>query len=219
MKIKIDNKIKEICPNIHIGTIVANITVTQSSKELINLIDITCETISNSLTTDKITSIPNIEKSRQAYLKLGKSPSRYRLSSEALLRRVVKGSGLYLINNIVEINNLISIKSGWSLGSYDLSNTQGEIFFTIGEDGESYKGIGKDNVNIENLPVFADTIGKFGSTTSDSTRAMITEKTKSIMMNIISFDGKEGLNEYLNEAKELLIKYANAEILEININN
>ena len=218
MKIKIDNKLKECCPNIHIGTITANVEVNESNDELLAIIDEECKNIQNSISTKDISSIPNIQNSRKAYKAIGKDPSRYRLSSEALIRRVVKGNGLYKINNVVEINNLISIKSGWSLGSYDIDKIQGEIIFTIGQEGEHYKGIGKDDINISNLPVFEDDLGKFGSTTSDSTRAMITANTKSIMINIISFDGKDGLDKYLNEAKDLLERYANSKILSVDIN-
>ncbi|MDO7203563.1 hypothetical protein Q5M85_04380 [Paraclostridium bifermentans] len=56
-----------------------------------------------------IVSIKNIADSRQAYKKLGKDPSRYRLSSEALLKRIVKGNDLYKVNNIVDINNLVFV--------------------------------------------------------------------------------------------------------------
>ena len=56
--------------------------------------------------------VKNILSSRNAYKKLGKDPSRYRLSSESLVKRVVKGNDLYIVNNIVDINNLNRIRMG-----------------------------------------------------------------------------------------------------------
>lgn len=66
-------------------------------------------------------------------------------------------------------------------------------------------------VNIEKLPVFVDDIGAYGSPTSDSTRAMITEKSKEILTVLISFNGIKGLEESVYIAKRYLTKFANAE--------
>ena len=158
--------------------------------------------------------IKNIETSRIAYKKLGKDPSRYRLSSESFAKRVVKGMDLYKVNNVVDINNLISLESFYSVGTYDLSKLGKEIIFTVGEENQRYDGIGRGSINLENLPVFEDEIGKFGSTTSDSERAMITSDTNHILMNIIAFDKDEELNRYLDYAIDLLEKYADAVIID-----
>ena len=37
-----------------------------------------------------------------------------------MLRRIIKQKGLYQINNIVDINNYMSISSGYTVGSYML---------------------------------------------------------------------------------------------------
>ena len=66
-------------------------------------------------------------------------------------------------------------------------------------------------INIEKLPVFVDDLGAYGSPTSDSTRAMITENSKEILTVLISFNGIEGLAKSVNIAKKYLTKYANAE--------
>ena len=111
---------------------------------------------------------------------------------------------------MVDTNNLISIETGYSVGSYDLENLQGSINFRIGTEGEKYQGIGKEMINIEKLPVFAEA---YGSPTSDSTRAMITEKSKEIVTVLISFNGTERLEKSVDIAMKYLTKYANAEII------
>ena len=60
-----------------------------------------------------VNEIPNIKESRAAYKAFGKDPSRYRVSSEALIRRIGQGKGLYEVNTVVDVNNLISIESGF----------------------------------------------------------------------------------------------------------
>ena len=87
----------------------------------------------------------------------------------------------------------------------------------IGKKDEQYKGIGKEQINIENLPVLTDSIGSFGSPTSDSERAMITSNASEILMCIYSFSGKTDIDEYLKYGKEILEKYANAKDIKIKI--
>lgn len=211
MEIKVDNKLKEQC-KVNIGCLFYKTSVVKNNTELWDYINSkVINNINKTFTLNNLTEQINIKTSRQAYKKLGKEPSRYRVSSEALIRRILQGKGLYKINNVVDTNNLISIETGYSVGSYDVSKLEGCINFRIGKEGEQYQGIGKELINIEKLPVFVDDIGPYGSPTSDSTRAMITENSKEILTVIISFNGKNGLDESVELAKEYLIKYANAE--------
>ena len=62
-----------------------------------------------------------------AYKAFGRNPGRYRVSSEALLRRVRRLDPLYRINTVVDVNNLISIQSGLSVGSYDIEQIKGDV--------------------------------------------------------------------------------------------
>lgn len=211
MKIQIEKQLKDSC-NVSLGCIFYKTNVIKTNKDLWNYIENEIITkIQKRYTLENLTQHVNIKTSREAYKTLGKEPSRYRVSSEALIRRILQGKGLYKINNVVDTNNLISIETGYSVGSYDLENLQGNINFRIGKEKEQYQGIGKEIINIEKLPVFADDLGAYGSPTSDSTRAMITDKSKDILTVIISFNGVDGLEDSINLAKKYLIKYANAE--------
>ena len=87
--------------------------------------------------------IPGVKGSRAAYKAFGRNPGRYRVSSEALLRRVRRGDALYTINSVVDVNNLLSIESGLSVGSYDLDQIHGTITFRKAEKGEGYTGLVK----------------------------------------------------------------------------
>ena len=89
-----------------------------------------------------------------------------------------------------------------------------EICFNVGEEGDSYEGIGRGQIKLCNIPVFADKEGMFGSTTSDSVRAMVTEEAKKIIMCIVSFNGEEKLDEHIEYCKELLTMYAEGKDLE-----
>src|SRR5690606_16509774 len=97
---------------------------------------------------EQISKIPAISASRKGYKACGKDPARYRLSAEALLRRVVNRNEIYQINNIVDVLNLISISSGFSIGGYDSDKIKGAVTFGIGEKDEPYTGIGRGELNI-----------------------------------------------------------------------
>lgn len=215
--IKISEEIKSLCPDAVLGVIRADVKVESSSEHLIKEIDEYCNILKDELKLENLALDSRIKDGREAYKALGKSPSKYRLSSEALIRRILQGKGLYRVNNIVDINNLISIKSRFPVGSYDMSNINYPIILTKAGEGETYKGIGKDFLNIENLPVLSDIQGAFGSPTSDSERAMVKETSKDIIMCIYSFSKEVELEDYLKEAEELLKKYAEGKNFEISI--
>jgi DNA/RNA-binding domain of Phe-tRNA-synthetase-like protein len=154
---------------------------------------------------------------RAAYKALGKDPARYRGSAEALLRRVIAGKGLPRINSVVDAINLVSVESRLPVGLYDLEHVQGDIVFRAGRASETYKGIGKYDLNLEGLPVFCDAAGPHGSPTSDSERTMVTLATKQVIAIIISFGGADGLERWAERMSELLKHYAAGRDIEIQM--
>jgi len=210
----INAELKSRCPKLKLGCIIADVTVAESDIGLTAEINKRIETIRQSTIIDEISKIPAIEASRKAYKACGKDPARYRLSAEALLRRIVSGKGLYEINNVVDQLNLVSITSGFSIGGYDASQIQGDVSFGIGKADEPYSGIGRGALNIENLPVFRDQLGAFGSPTSDSQRTEVTSQTRNFLMILIDF----GNAPHLEDAKQLAILFLKKYCMATNIN-
>jgi len=151
---------------------------------------------------------PAILATRRGYKALGKDPARYRGSAEALLRRIISGKGLPQINAVVDVINLLSVESRMPIGLYDLAHVHGDIVFRAGRPGETYKGIGKYDLNLESLPLFADADGPHGSATSDSERTMVTAETTKVLAIIVSFGGSETLTTWMQRLIELLERYA-----------
>ena len=216
MEIKISETLKQANPKLSLGIVEALVVFEKHSSSLWKEIEKQISVITKSHSIENVGRLPEIAAVRDTYKKLGKDPVRYRGSAEALIRRILQGKGLYKVNNIVDINNLVSIETRHPVGSYSLEKIQEPIIFAIGKRGDFYKGIGKEMINIEELPVFKDAKGPYGSPTSDSERAMITENSKHIIIVIISFTGA-GLEKGTERAAELLKKYASAEIQEVNI--
>ncbi|HZL12221.1 MAG TPA: phenylalanine--tRNA ligase beta subunit-related protein [Prolixibacteraceae bacterium] len=212
-KITISEELRTRCPNLRLACINAEVQVTEPSEELLIEISSNIERIKQSLVTENISKIPAIAASRMAYKACGKDPARYRLSAEALLRRVVSGKELYRISNVVDQLNLVSMSTGFSIGGYDADQIYGDISFGIGRVDEPYSGIGKGELNIANLPVFRDKLGAFGTPTSDSQRTEVSGQTKRFLMILIDFGGDNQLNEALHMSVRLLENYCQATIV------
>ncbi len=130
--------------------------------------------------------IPDLAEARTLYKSFGMDPSRHRPSSEALLRRVLKGRDLYHINNVVDTCNLASLSFLLPLGMYDLPLIQGDVTLRTGREGEEYAGIRKGPVHLEGRLGLFDSRGPFGSPTSDSARTCTGDGTTAILSVIMA---------------------------------
>ena len=137
--------------------------------------------------TSAISSLPNGAATRAAYRALGKDPARYRPSSEALLRRVAQGKALPRVNALVDAGNLASIRTAWPIGFYDADKLAPPIRLRPGKSGETYEAIGRGPLNLAGLPLLADTIGPFGSPTSDSLRTSLQEDAGRALFVVFCF--------------------------------
>ncbi len=210
----ISEELKQRVPELRLACINCVVEVQQKNEDLWEEIKKKIITIAAETKVEQISHMPAINSSRIAYKACGKDPARYRLSAEALLRRVIKRKELYQVNNVVDLLNLVSISSGYSIGGYDADKIKGDVAFGIGTGEEVYIGIGRGELNIEFLPVFRDDTGAFGSPTSDSLRTAVSEETRHFFMIIIDFGGGD-LQMATEMAVALLKKYANAESIEI----
>lgn len=214
MKIVIDQEIKHLFPQIKLGYILAQVDVKPSDSTIQKKMNQLFVEKKEQLTPELIRQHPMVKNFKDAYRKLGKDPNRYRPSAESLMRRMASGKELYHVNNVVDILNIISIETGFSIGGYDFDLIQGEITFGKGVANEPYEGIGRGKLNIENLPTFRDDLGAFGTPTSDSTRTMVTVSTKQFLMVFPAFNGEEErLKNTLALAEILLKELASAKII------
>ncbi len=215
-EVKIEHKLYEIYPNIRLGLLRMKAAVKESDHSFWEYMNNEVQPqIKDAIAGKEWSDIPGVRGSRAAYKAFGRNPGRYRVSSEALLRRVRRGDELYHVNSVVDVNNLISVESGLSVGSYDLAHISGAVTLRKAEKGEGYTGIGKDFLDMENMLVLADDKGIFGSSMSDSTRAMVTKETKDILVVIYCFENDIDLQTLLENAKEAFQKFADVQDAEI----
>lgn len=216
MLITIKKEIIDVLPNFNIQAFAMDVKTEESTiiEEKIQFLE---KHIQEKYSLEQVLQIPSIKNARDSYKKLGKDPSRYRLACESLFRRLVKGNGLYRVNNVVDAGNVLSIELAKSTAVLDYNKLQGDIHIRIGTNEDIYYGIGRGLINVSNIPLYVDNISPFGSPTSDTERTSISSSTTKILLMIICFDELDK-DIIKNVSLELFKKYAYAKnIYEIEV--
>ena len=210
IKISISEDVLEVCPHFHMAAIECKVKNSTYNNELWDEINNFTSHFIQHYKMEDIKKRPTIEATRIVYKKLGKDPNRYRPSGEALCRRLIKGQGLYQIDTLVDLINLVSLKTGYSIGGFDADKIEGNLVLGVGKPNEPFEAIGRGTMNIEGMPVYRDSIGGIGNPSSDEVRTKITADTTKLLMLINGYSGIEGLNEAVEYSTILLKKYAKA---------
>ena len=215
MKINLSPEIKTLCPQLTLGIIECTIENSVYNQELWEEINHESLRLREKTIMTDIKKNPIIEATRQAYKKCGKDPNRYRPSSEALCRRIVSGKELYQISTGVDVINLLSFRSGYSIGAFDADNIVGDLTYGIGKEKEAYTGIGRGPLNIAGLPILRDAKGGIGTPTSDEERTKLNLNTRKLLVNINGYLGKEHLEPIVVQTTTLLKRYLKADALKV----
>ncbi len=207
--ITVSDEIRKACPSFRGVAVDAMVSNSPYNAELWEEIGHFMTEYRAKYTTESIKQMTAIQATREAYKCCGKDPSRYRPSSEALCRRILKGMELYQIDTVVDLINLESIASGYSIGGFDADKIEGDtLTLGIGRKDEPYEGIGRGPLNIEGMPVYRDAISGIGTPTSDNERTKLSLGTTHLLAIINGYSGEQGLLESAAHLQSLLRKYA-----------
>lgn len=217
MNIIVSNEIESVCPQFAGAAVEARVVNTPRSEGLWAEIDALCENYKQQFDTTSIKQLPGVEATRRVYRACGKDPSRYRPSSEALIRRVIQGKNLYQIDTLVDLINLASMKFGYSIGGFDADKFEGDtLTLGVGKKDEPYEGIGRGILNIEGMPVYRDSKGGVGTPTSDNERTKIELSTTHLFVIVNGYDGnRETVNANARYIKDLLERFAEGKDIQI----
>lgn len=215
--VSISEEIAKACPDLHVAVVACDVKNTVYDEQLWKEITEMENTIRSSGKLEDINKFPPILATRQAYKRLGKDPNRYRPSAEALRRRIFRDLPLYKIDTLVDIINLLSIQSGYSIGGFDAAKIDGNLVLGVGKEGEIYHGIGRGELNIAGLPVYRDNLGGIGTPTSDEERTKIDINTGKLLMIINGYSGKDGLQGAVAYGVSLLTRYVSITNLEMEL--
>ena len=139
----------------------------------------------NNLTLDSLKDDPIFRSFRDLYWSHGMDPTKLRVSSEALLRRVLVGQNLWRVNDVVDVANAASIAHHLPVGLVDLSKLSGNITVRNAHVGEEFHRIGGGTVVCRGREIVladAEKIVSFGYATHDSDLTKVTDETNDILL-------------------------------------
>ena len=221
-QISFSEKIKEVASDLKVLQIEAEVTNPDTPNDLWKEIEDACSDLKNRYELQELNKRLSISATRKVYKSLGKDPNRYRPSAEALGRRVIQGKGIYRLTTLIDIINLISIETGYSIGGFDADKIVGEnLLLDAGVKEDVFNAIGRGQLNIEGLPVYRDEVGGIGTPTSDEERTKLNPETTSLLMLVNIYGEEESPEELDKRIKDLLsryasLKYYNSDLIRIN---
>ncbi len=126
--------------------------------------------------TKKLIDVKRVSSIRSLFRRAGCDPTRYRPSSEALLRRVLKGQNLPRIHPFVDLNNLLSMELLAPCCVLDLGDIEPPFVFRAGTQGERMMSM-RGDIDLRGKPLLADSQGPFGTPITDSERVRVASST------------------------------------------
>ena len=217
LNVNISPEVAAAAPDLQVVVVEAVVANPPTPDALWNEIQLAAGEIRAAMPMDQVNKRPAIAATRAAYKALGKEPNRYRPSAEALCRRCVKGMELYRTLAIIDLINLVSIKTGHSIGGFDRDAIVGDdLTLGVGREGEPYEAIGRGQLNIACQPVFRDAVGGVGTPTSDNDRTKLSEDTRRLLMTINCYALHE-VDETVALTERLLRQYASAADIRVRM--
>jgi len=196
-------------PNLFIciGTI-NNVKVEKDNEQVQKLRRTVYEEVKTTYQIETLKENPTVRAYRDFYWKLDIDPTKTRPSGEALLRRVLHGSKLPRISNVVDAYNLASMKTIIPISGFDQDSLNPPLHVRFARKGETFTGIGMNKPLIleEKMLVLADqaqVLCIYPYRDADATK--ITMQTRNVL--IIGY-GAPGISEkQLQEAVETTLFY------------
>ncbi|HSN89181.1 MAG TPA: phenylalanine--tRNA ligase beta subunit-related protein [Thermoanaerobaculia bacterium] len=151
--------------------------VPELEKPLAALREAVAERARSAWTLEDLPDRPAVAAMRKLFRAAGCDPTRYRPSSEALLRRVLKGESLPAIHPLVDLNNCLSVALALPCCIVAEGSFSPPVTLRAGLPGESYESL-RGPFNLEGKPLLADSQGPFGTPITDSQRVKVTDGTR-----------------------------------------
>jgi DNA/RNA-binding domain of Phe-tRNA-synthetase-like protein len=125
---------------------------------------------------ETLAGLPVVTALRRLFKAAGCDPSRYRPSSEALARRVLKGEGLPAVHPLVDVNNALSIDLLVPCCVLAAGSIVPPVELRAGRAGEVLDAM-RGPLDLEGKPLLADAHGPFGTPITDSHRVKVQPET------------------------------------------
>lgn len=228
-KFIVDEEVFNLIPELHIGVLV--LKNVNEKKELNNEDASFIKDLLDNANNDAKKYVPNEPISENEVVKVWREiyqrfPTKKgaRCSVENLLKRVLHDNPVGSILPSIDITNAISLKYAFPIGAEDAEKFDGDLHLGIMKGNEYYLAHGEDKEEppLEGEVAYADNTGVVCRCLNwrDALRTEITDDTTYEFIAMECVDGRlDELTEALNELKELMVKYLDAEVVNTGVVN
>lgn len=190
--------------------------IPESETPLAALRETVAERARSTWSLESLPERPAVAALRKLFRAAGCDPTRYRPSSEALLRRILKGEDLPAIHPLVDLNNCLSVALALPCCIVAEGSFTPPVTLRAGRAGESYESL-RGPFNLEGKPLLADPEGPFGTPITDSQRVKVTDGTRRAWLVAYLPEGVVTPGEARRELEALLAEAPVARTLELNL--
>ena len=175
--------------------------------------------IRSQMTLEDAKDDPIFRSYRDLYWTFGMDPTKMRVSSEAVLRRVLKGLNLWRISDVVDIINLASAYHKIPIGLIDVSKLDGDLVIRSAHNGEVFQRIGGKTIMCRGREIVVADEKKivcFGYATHDSERTMITKDTRSVLVLLYGAEAvtRSVMEDALKVTTDMIGQWLDCEVSE-----
>jgi len=130
-----------------------------------------------SLSLESLAAHPPVAALRRLFKAAGCDPTRYRPSSEALLRRLLKGDELPALHPLVDINNCLSVRLAAPCCVMRAGSFTPPLVLRRGRPGESYESL-RGPISLEDKPLLTDAQGPLDTPITGNEKVKVTAETE-----------------------------------------
>lgn len=209
MKYTVYPEVFELDDSICFGIIIGRgLAVTESSKADQEELKMAEAEMRTRVVPEEIRNLPNVAASRTVLTKAGINPNKFTPSVEAMLKRVAKGNDLSVINALVDLCNVISIRHGISLGGHDLKDIHYDLEVRFSRAGDRFLPFGQTSWEDVEPGELVFTAGPEVQTRKwiwrQSELGKITGETRDVFFQLQGFAGNTALELAMSDLKKLV---------------
>ena len=143
MILEIEPSLRDRFPGLQVTVgYVDGVSVKESDAELQKFKEAICVEVRGKYSLDSLKDVYIFRSYRDFFWKVGIDPTKIRPAAEALVRRILAGKAIPLINNVVDSYNLASIKTEIALAAFNRDELKGSLLMRAAKSGERFSGIG-----------------------------------------------------------------------------
>lgn len=143
MNYTVKPEVFELNPRLHFGILIGKgLRNCESTPSDVDLIRSGENHVRQIIKEEELRNLPIIKEYRSTMEKAGINPNKYAVSTEAMLKRVLKGNSLSAINALVDLCNVVSLENQISLGGHDLRDIHEDLSVCFSKGTERFLPFG-----------------------------------------------------------------------------